>query len=79
MAGSTNIDDSFQQYVTDLFGPEDFDAWFLEHPEMFSKIRHKTWEVAKRTFDGSKGVTLDIPGRMLKSLPDCVSSVNLSA
>lgn len=77
MAGSTNIDDSFQQYVRDLFGPEAFDSWILRHPQMFSKIRHKAWEVAKKTFDGTSGVALDIPGRMLNSLPDGVSGVNL--
>ena len=75
MAGSTKIDNNFQQYVRDLFGAEDFDAWISQYPEMFSKIRHKAWEVAKKTFDGTKGIVLDIPGRMLNSLPDQASLV----
>ncbi|KAL3145611.1 hypothetical protein ABBQ32_003157 [Trebouxia sp. C0010 RCD-2024] len=69
MAGSTNIDEKFQQHVRDLFGPEDFDNWMLQHPQMFSKIKHKAWEAAKKNFDGTKGIALDIPGRMVTSLP----------
>lgn len=72
LAGSTNIDDMFQQHVRDLFGPEDFDSWILQHPQMFVKIKHKAWEIAKKAFDGTRGIVLDIPGRMVNSLPDGV-------
>ena len=58
MAGSTNIDDKFQQHVRDIFGPEDFDDWIWQHPHMFSKIKHKAWETAKKTFDGTLRVLL---------------------
>ena len=76
MAGSTNIDEKFQQYVRDLIGPEDFDKWILQHPQMFSKIKHKAWENAKKNFDGTRGIVLDIPGRMANSLPDGVRPLN---
>lgn len=76
MAGSTNIDEKVQQHVRDLFGPEDFDSWMLQHPQMFSKIKHKAWEVAKKNFDDTRGIALDIPGRMVNSLPDGVRHLN---
>ena len=76
MAGSTSIDDRFQQYVRDLFGPANFDTWIAQHPQMFSKIKTKAWEDAKKAFDGTRNIVIDIPGRVLTSLPDEVKPVS---
>lgn len=70
MAGSTSIDDMFQQHVRDLFGPAEFDAWIADHPQMFSKMKHKAWEDAKKMFDNNQDIVIDMPGRVMNSLPD---------
>lgn len=74
MAGSTSIDDMFQKHVREIFGPQNFDAWIAEHPQMFSKMKHKVWEDAKKQFDGSQDIVIDMPGKVMKSLPDEVRS-----
>ena len=73
MAGSTSIDDMFQQHVRDLFGPAEFDAWLIEHPHLFSKMKHQAWEDAKKMFDDSRDIVIDMSARVMFSLSDEVS------
>ena len=70
MAGSTRLDDMFRDYVREVFGPEDFDAWIADWPDVFSKIKDKYWEDAKKEFDGSQDVVVDLPARIMNTLPD---------
>lgn len=70
MAGSTRLDDMFRDYVRELFGPEDFDAWIADRPDVFSKIKDKYWEHAKKEFDGTQDVVVELPARIMNTLPD---------
>lgn len=76
LAGSTGLDDMFQKHVRELFGPQDFDTWLAENPQMFSKLKHKTWEDAKKAFDNTQDVIIDLPGRVVRSLSDEVTSMS---
>ena len=73
MLGAIHVDDMFQQYFMDLLGDKEFRLWQMQHPDLFSKIKYKAWEDAKKCFDGSKPASIDLSYRVITSLPDDVS------
>lgn len=69
LTGSTHLDVLFEQYVEELFGKEQIEEICRQHHSVLTKIKLESWQDAKKTFNGSRNATVQLPIEIANALP----------